>query len=112
MSNAERAEQILRAASEKAKAMIDQAAAEALAALHEPAADAAPGAVLPTAWTPDWQPLDRAMTLLQRQSRVTAIKLIKLRGLGHLVDGRWRVDLSRVHAYLDRRPYPPIDPAA
>lgn len=110
MSNIERAEEILRIASEKAQAMIEHATAAARALLREPSH--LPGEVLPTEWTPNWQPLDVAMRLLQRQSRVSAVRLIKLRGLGHRRDGRWRVDLNRVHAYLDGRDYPPLDPDA
>lgn len=61
------------------------------------------------AWESEWCDVKRAMHELNR-SRDRAVATIRRHGLGCMVDSRWNVDLNRVRAYRENRPYPPLKP--
>lgn len=105
---AARAAAIIAEAAQRAKAEIDRATAVAIAEiLGEGAAPAIP--LAPPAgcaeWVPEWCDVKSAQHELRR-SRDRAVAMIRRHGLGCLVDGRWRVDLARVRAFRENRPYP------
>lgn len=58
-------------------------------------------------WVPAWGKLGDAEKLL-KCSRATALRKIRLHGLGHVVDRRWQVDLRRCDALLAKQPFPPL----
>lgn len=58
-------------------------------------------------WSPEWGTLGQAQNLLQR-GREASAAIINKAGLGRNLDGRWRVDLARVRAYLAGEPFPPL----
>lgn len=60
-------------------------------------------------WVPEWGTIGQAEGILAR-SNDTTVKRVKTEGLGRFRHGRWMVDLARVRAWLEGRPFPPLDP--
>jgi len=58
-------------------------------------------------WVAEWGDVEAAQKLL-RCSRTTALLKIKAHGFGHVIDRRWWIDLARIRAHLDGRPFPPL----
>jgi hypothetical protein len=60
-------------------------------------------------WIPEWGTIGQAEGLLAR-SNDTTVKRVRSEGLGVFRGGRWMVDLARVRAWRDGRPFPPLNP--
>lgn len=63
-------------------------------------------------WKTDWMSLEKACStrILMRSDRDTVRRLVIDHGLGEQRNGRWQVDGNRARAFMDREPYPRLNP--